>query len=221
MAYAVANGADIINASYAGFSFFQPAEPDAVNAAYAAGTLTVAGADNNGRDIMRSTPANIATAVAVAASTPADGVAPFSNFGRALDLTAPGQDILSTRAAKSGGAGGYPLGGDYLRLSGTSMAAPHTSGLAALVMSALPAITLDEVRWHLELSALQPGWPGFEGKPWNPFYGWGRIDAAGVFADVPATTRLRRPAFALPLAGLEVHGYAARTLRMSRRCRWS
>ncbi len=60
------------------------------------------------------------------------------------------------------------------------MAAPHVAGLAAVLLSANPWLTPDEVRWHLELNADQAGHPGFEGQPWNPYLGWGRINAANV-----------------------------------------
>jgi hypothetical protein len=53
----------------------------------------------------------------------------------------------------------------------------------------------EEVRWHLELNADQPGYPGYEGQPWNPYLGWGRINAARVFDTPPVTTRLRAGAF--------------------------
>ena len=71
--------------------------------------------------------------IAVAATTNYDELAYFSNYGAAtVHLAAPGQDILST----------VPNNG-YSSFSGTSMAAPHVSGAAALVLSACPMSTAD------------------------------------------------------------------------------
>ncbi len=47
------------------------------------------------------------------------------------------------------------------------------------------------MRWHLESNADRFDYPGYEGQPWNPYFGFGRIDAARVFDPVPITTRLR------------------------------
>jgi len=121
--YAVANGAQIINASW-GVDEENQALADVIAAAVARGVLVVAAAGNEKTDVP-SFPAALPGVVAVAATDGRDQRAVFSNFGPWISLAAPGEGILST----------LPHGG-HGRLSGTSMSAPHVAGVAALVWSA-------------------------------------------------------------------------------------
>ena len=139
--YAAANGARVINLS------LQSSVPDArvdaaITAAAAANALVVVAAGNDGRDIDSQPvyPASVPAPnlIGVAATAPDDGrrIAPFSNFGRlTVQLAAPGDDILSTFN-----------NGDYVAESGTSMAAPMVSGVAALMASANPRLSAAEMR---------------------------------------------------------------------------
>lgn len=121
--YAVANGAQIINASW-GVDEENQALADVVAAVVARGVLVVAAAGNEKTDVP-SFPAALPGVVAVAATDGQDQRAVFSNFGPWISLAAPGEGVLST----------LPHGG-HGRLSGTSMSAPHVAGVAALVWSA-------------------------------------------------------------------------------------
>jgi subtilisin family serine protease len=139
--YAAANGARIINLSLGGDTP-DPRLNDAIKAAAAANALVVTSAGNNSRDIDRkpSYPASIAAPnlITVAATQPKDGrgIDPASNFGRLdVQLAAPGAGILST--ANDGG---------YVLKSGTSMAAPMVSGVAALMAGANPRISAVAMR---------------------------------------------------------------------------
>lgn len=142
--YAVANGARVVNASWVSDD---PAAADYLaphlEAAEAAGVLVVAGAGNDGTSLdtnplwpAASPQPNVVT---VAASTAEDRPAGFSNFGStSVDLYAPGDRIVSTLP-----------GGGYGVYSGTSMAAPHVAGAAALLWAATPEATYQEVKGAL------------------------------------------------------------------------
>ena len=129
--YAAANGADVLNNSWAGGDFSQSLL-EAIQFADARDSLFVAAAGNDGmdNDAAPTYPASydVPNVLAVAASDSNDRHAFFSNFGkRSVDVSAPGVNIYST----------WP-GGSYQYASGTSMAAPHAAGIAALVEAAQP-----------------------------------------------------------------------------------
>jgi subtilisin family serine protease len=141
-AYAAQAGAKIVNLSL-GSSVSSRAESDAI-AAFP-GMLFVAAAGNGGddgvgddNDFDPEYPCAyvLPNVVCVAASDNRDRLAPFSNYGDlAVDLAAPGVDIVST----------VP-GGSYGWASGTSMATPHVSGAAALLWAASPGASVSQIR---------------------------------------------------------------------------
>ncbi|HEY0007905.1 MAG TPA: S8 family serine peptidase [Tepidisphaeraceae bacterium] len=118
---------------------------DAIKRSGDAGMLFVAAAGNGGadgvgdnNDLAASYPANydLPNVISVAASDHNDVLASFSNYGQAtVDLAAPGVSILSTTP-----------GGGYGYSSGTSMAAPHVSGVAALAWSYRQGATANDIR---------------------------------------------------------------------------
>jgi subtilisin family serine protease len=132
--YAAANGADVTNNSYGGDGF-SLAMLDAIRTADARNSLFVAAAGNsfsdNDADPVYPAGYDVPNVVSVAATDDVDDLAWFSNIGaKSVDLAAPGVDVFSTST-----------GGGYRYDSGTSMAAPHVAGAAALAKAALPGAT--------------------------------------------------------------------------------
>jgi subtilisin family serine protease/uncharacterized membrane protein len=128
-AFAATGGADVrvLSNSWGGGGFSQ-AMFDEINAANDENMLFVAAAGNSSfdNDLLPTYPASYAApnVIAVAATTETDGLAWFSNYGRtSVHLAAPGNNILSTT-----------IGNQYESFSGTSMATPHVSGAAVLVL---------------------------------------------------------------------------------------
>lgn len=146
--YASDNGAVIVNNSWGGGGFSQLIL-DAVNyfietAGYDAdgsadgpiqGGVVVFSAGNGNTNLPLFPLSDITDVLAVASTDRNDVRSSFSHYGGWVHVSAPGSDIVSTH-----------LNGSYMGLSGTSMAAPHISGVAALIASHLPGLTYSEVK---------------------------------------------------------------------------
>lgn len=137
--YAVDHGADVINLSLGAVGARSFYMEDALNHSTRADVLVVAAAGNNAgdNDVQPVYPASYPhpNLVSVGASTQADAVAWFSNYGAtSVDVFAPGDNILST----------YP-GGRYARMRGTSMASPVAAGVAAQLLSLDPSATVGTI----------------------------------------------------------------------------
>jgi subtilisin family serine protease len=142
--YAVANGAKILSNSWGGGGSSQ-ALRDAIAAARTAGVLFVAAAGNSGsdNDAFPHYPSSydLDNIVAVAALDRFDALANFSCFGlTSVDLGAPGVEIFSSTASSDS---------SYEYYDGTSMACPHVSGVAALILARYPNASLLELRERL------------------------------------------------------------------------
>ncbi len=192
--YAADNGADFINNSW-GCDSPCPSNPvaeQAVQYAASLGVLSIFSAGNNAEDVRLYIPQNLDDTITVSASTETDNLADFSNFGPAISIAAPGggddkatppleptRNVLSlisnifTAAFVEGGT--LLVDPGYSRQGGTSMAAPHVSGLAALVAEHRPSLGPDEVVLAIAVSADDLGIPGNDGQ-----FGFGRVNAAAA-----------------------------------------
>lgn len=174
--WAVQNGAEVINLSLGGPAKSTILET-AVNNAWNSGVVVVAAAGNDGKPTVNY-PAGYPRVIAVGATDRNDARARYSNFGRFVDVSAPGgnginppgNNILSTY-----------LDDDYAYAAGTSMASPHVAGLAGLLAAqGRPAA---KVRSRVESTAVDLGAPGRDA-----LFGEGRINAAAA-----VRTRSQRP----------------------------
>lgn len=126
-----------------------PLLEQAIDAAVAAGVFLVAAAGNSGpHPNTLEYPAAYSAAFSVGACDHEGRIAPFSSRGASLDVIAPGKDIYSTW-----------LRGGYKRLDGTSMAAPHVAGAAALLLSAGRIPTLSSAADWLRTALLTSAVP--------------------------------------------------------------
>jgi subtilisin family serine protease len=144
--YAADNGARVINISSTGTRYSAALET-AVQYAQEKGALVVAAAGNTGdRDNAVNYPAAFGGVLAVSAIDDHDQLAPFSQRQAYVSLAAPGVDVASTAWS---GAGRGP----YAAQSGTSIAAPHVSGAAALLWGLRPDLQADDIFQALQASA--------------------------------------------------------------------
>ena len=169
--HAVDKGAKIINLSLGSAAKSSTIE-EAVNYAYENNVLVVAAAGNSSSGTPFY-PAAFENVVAVSASNEYDQVWPETNYGGHIDVSAPGQNIWSTH-----------LNNEWRWLSGTSMAAPHVSGVAALMWARNPRLSVRQVREYLVQGVVDVGKRGFD-----PYFGHGRLDA---YESVMASTGSRR-----------------------------
>ncbi|WP_408995056.1 S8 family peptidase [Streptomyces europaeiscabiei] len=139
------NVAKVINMSLGGGGACTTATQSAITAAVNRGTTVVVAAGNSNANAANYSPASCNNVISVAATNRAGSRSSYSNFGSVVDIAAPGGE---TRTAESGGilstlnAGTKtPTSESYAYYQGTSMAAPHIAGLAALVKSANSALT--------------------------------------------------------------------------------
>lgn len=140
----------VVNMSFGGRNYSQ-AEHDAVGALRDAGILAVVAAGNEGTDNDASpfypSGYDLDNIVSVAAADSSGRLAGFSNYGAAsVDIVAPGAGVLST----------YP-GNSYISMSGTSMAAPHVTGAAALLAAMHPEMGYLDIKARLLLPAASAG----------------------------------------------------------------
>lgn len=184
--YAADKGADIINNSWGGAGNSSTIE-EAINYAYSKGCVIIAAAGNSNDDASGFHPAGLNNVITVASTDHNDTKSDFSNYGVKIDVSAPGGDsedsndtaqrfrnILSLRSQDTDLSkdGRGIVGNNYYRARGTSMAAPHASAVAALVIAKNSAFTNEEIRQIIRRSSDDIDNSGFDINT-----GHGRINA--------------------------------------------
>jgi len=191
--YAAYNGADVINLSWGCSECFNaPTIKDAVAVANALGAIVVASAGDRASDVRDAFPAMIQDVITVSSTDVNDDHSIYSNRGFFVDVAAPGGNsglswnnapdlvsILSLAIAQPLLPESAIVSPGYIRSAGTSASAAYVSGVAALVLSANPALTREQVISIIRHSAEdQVGNPAKDTSGYDPYLGWGRINAA-------------------------------------------
>ncbi len=149
------NPARVLNLSLGGTGSCDTATQTAINTALAAGTVVVVAAGNSNSDASGFTPANCNGVITVAATGRQGQRASYSNYGATVEISAPGgsdgQAILST--LNSGTTSPNPSGYNYVYYMGTSMATPHVTGIASLMLSLDPSLTPAQVLATIQSTA--------------------------------------------------------------------
>ncbi len=192
--YAVDNGAHVINMSLGGNESL--AYKDAIDYAVASNVIIVASAGNGNNHSNKQYPASHPNVITVAAVDENLNKLNYSNYGSVVDVAAPGggstcfynskpghcSNILSLLSSQSNQDADLTVGGKYLRLSGTSMAAPHVAGVAALLLAKNPAWlqdsqhkSLDYFQNYLRFNSL-----GSRAGQHTEQFGWGVINSTGT-----------------------------------------
>ena len=203
--------APIINMSLGG-SFDDSTLRAAVAAANEAGSVIIASAGNDA-SFDANYPASYPDVISVAALGADGQLASYSSTNAFVSLVAPGGDFRFDDPSNpfSGGTSGVlstvwdfnaPAGPDWAFYTGTSMAAPHVSGVAALVLAANPGLSGAQLRARLTSTAVDMGPPGFDTR-----YGYGRVDAYN------AVTGTQGPALKIYVSAIEATtGKVAKTV---------
>ena len=150
-----ANPAKVVNISIGGEGACSPTYQSAINSVTAAGTIVVVAAGNEAQDASSSEPGNCNGVITVAATAFDAFRAHYSNYGSVVEISAPGGDfywdpgVLST--SNTGMTG--PASDNYAYYEGTSMAAPHVTGVVSLMLARNPFLTPAQVLQILQNTA--------------------------------------------------------------------
>ena len=193
--WCASHGIQVINMSLGG-SFDSTTLRNACNNAYENNIVIVAAAGNSGRPNGSGDtvgyPAKYDSVIAVAATNSSDLRASWSSTGPAVEISAPGVNVLST------------VPGGYAYYNGTSMASPHVAGTAALVIAANKKLSNVAVRDILDGTALDLGPAGRD-----YYYGWGLVNAV-LAVDAAKKTNLETPQEGTVSASISYSGSGGR-----------
>lgn len=161
---AIELGADIINMSFGSTSPSNAEYAAILDAYYQHGIVIVASSGNNGNEEFLY-PASYPEVISVGATNIKDGITSFSTFNNSVDLSAPGEKIISASYANST---------EIVTGDGTSYSAPLVSSLASLIKLKNKDLSPQQIEYMMEKSAFIPH---EHQQRWNSSYGYGRISA--------------------------------------------
>ncbi len=200
--YAANNGADVINLSWGCTDCFDvPTIRDAITWANALGAVVVAAAGDSASDVRDAFPAMVQDIITVGSTDVTDKSSRYSCRGFFVDVAAPGGNIGLSSSNEPDFVSILSLGipqavfpqsayvfpdsysTDYVRSAGTSASAAYVSGVVALILSANPSLNRDQVMSIIKHSADdQVGDPSQDTTGYDPYFGWGRLNAARAVA---------------------------------------
>ena len=154
--YAANNGADVINFSIA-MDFHWDYIHEVIENALDNNVVCVLSAGNNNNNTYYECPSDMSKPIVVSAINALGEKCYFSNYGKTIDVAAPGEDIYSA----------YP-GGEYINMSGTSMAAPHVSAVCAMYRLKYPNLNVYEIEDLIHKNTKDLGIKG-----WDKNFGYG------------------------------------------------
>lgn len=176
--FAVSNGAKIINFSIGGTTDSSILS-NAIMNAIAQGVIFITITHNDGLGVIRF-PGRMKQCITVGATTNTDIWAKFSNYGSAIDLCAPGDQIVSVNRFGSLSTGWF----------GTSFSCPLVSGVAAMIASIRPEINQAEMEALLCASADDQVGDAKDTAGWDQYHGWGRLNAYNALVMATSTNRI-------------------------------
>lgn len=150
------NPAEVLNLSLGGSGSCPSTTQSAINTARANGSVVVVAAGNSNDNAANYTPASCNGVITVASVDRGGNRAYYSNYGSVIDVAAPGGEtqVSSNGVLSTLNTGTTTPGSDnYAFYQGTSMAAPHVAGIAALMYAVNPSITPDQVETDLKNTA--------------------------------------------------------------------
>jgi hypothetical protein len=196
-----ANPAKVLNLSLGGSGACGTTYQDAINAIIAAGTTVVVSAGNSSADASGFRPANCNGVITVAATNRNGYKASYSNYGATVEISAPGGEtsvsgngVLSTLNTGTQG----PVADTYVYYQGTSMAAPHVTGVVSLMYSRKPSLTPAQVLSYLQstVTAFPAG-----STCTTSNCGSGIVNAGAAVAAVPTSVQDKKAYLPLVLNG--------------------
>lgn len=217
--YAADNGADVINMSF-GMSYPSSLMEEALAYAHEKGVVLCAASGNSGSEEYNY-PAISEYTIAVGATNDLDRVTSFSTYGPHLDISAPGEAILSLRANGTDMYGSdYPqepgvhiVDDIYYVSSGTSMACPHIVGVAAYLKAVSPGISSEKAKEIITGAAddiVDPFGSGWDLPGRDMYSGYGRVSLSKSISAAPdLQIGIDNPSpFAIVQGSLDISGFA-------------